>query len=296
MFKFAVVFCVICLELCGQSSIPEDVIARRQAFRRDLENHPEKAKLYLQSPDEEIRRYALYRIAKEKGKTAKEDLKKALKDPDEKVRLTAIRALLHFFKYDADVQKILQQTVSGDKNREIVQLVKNAAWPFHRNVILIRNDANWDHAVEVVKKFEIPDGTWKFKLDPKETGHSQKSKWYREKLSDAGWASIRLGPWEEQGYNYDGVAWYRIRFNMPEKIDCNAVELAFSGVDESAWVWLNGTYLGCHDLGPIGWNVPFSLDCTKEVRWGKENVMVVRVLDTAQDGGIYKPIHVEILK
>ena len=83
---------------------------------------------------------------------------------------------------------------------------------------------------------------------------------------------------------------------MPQKMDCNAVELAFGAVDESAWVWLNGVYLGSHDIGPDGWNTAFALDCTKEVRWGEENVLVVRVLDTAQAGGIWKPIHVEILK
>ena len=83
---------------------------------------------------------------------------------------------------------------------------------------------------------------------------------------------------------------------MPEKVECNAVELAFTAVDESAWVWLNGVYLGSHDIGPSGWNTPFALDCRKEIRWGEENILVVRVLDTAVDGGIFKPVHVEILK
>ena len=35
----------------------EDVIARRQAFRRDVEAHPEKTTQYLASPDAEVRRY-----------------------------------------------------------------------------------------------------------------------------------------------------------------------------------------------------------------------------------------------
>ena len=111
------------------------------------------------------------------------------------------------------------------------------------------------------------------------------------------WKKIRMGVWEKQGYpGYDGVAWYQIKFKMPPKMECNAVEIAFDGVDESAWVWLNGIYLGAHDIGPGGWNKPFAVDCRKEIRWGGENVLTVRVYDAAFSGGIYKPVRVDILK
>lgn len=106
-----------------------------------------------------------------------------------------------------------------------------------------------------------------------------------------------MGVWEDQGFaDYDGVAWYTIKFKMPEKIDSNAVEVVFDAVDESAWVWLNGTYLGAHDVGPEGWKESFAMDCTKEIQWGKENVLTVRVFDAAYAGGIYKPVRIEILK
>lgn len=293
--RFFLLFSIICFGSCGWDA-GGDEITLRQSFRRDLEVHPEKTKLYLQSPDAEIRRYALYRIAREKGAAAKETLKLYIRDADKQVRLTALTALLHFSGKDPDVQKLLAEVASTDKSREVSRLASDSSWPFHRNVILLRNNPNWDHDVVVVKKIPIPDVNWKFKLDLFRTGHLPKFKWYQEDMNEKGWKSIRLGNWEKQGYDYDGIAWYRIRFTMPEKINCNAVELAFGGVDESAWVWLNGTYLGCHDIGPDGWNIPFSLDCTEEVRWGKENVMVVRVLDTRFAGGIYKPVHIEILK
>ena len=79
-------------------------------------------------------------------------------------------------------------------------------------------------------------------------------------------------------------------------MDHNAVELHFEAVDECAWVWLNGIYVGQHDLGPNGWKTPFWIDVTKEIKWGQENVIVVRIQDTAGDGGIWKPVHVEVLK
>ncbi len=296
MGRLFLVFCVSCLVLSACRSVPKDEITARQEFRRDLDGHPEKATLYLASPDAEIRRYALYCLAKQKGAEAKATYKVYLKDANEQVRLTALGALLHFSKSDADVQELLTEVAAKDKSRQVAKLAADAAWPFHRDVLLIRNDPNWDHEVVVLNKFQIPDDQWKFKLDPRGIGHMSNNKWYLEKLNDADWAPIKLGEWEKQGYDYDGLAWYRIRFTMPEKVDCNAVELAFSAVDESAWVWLNGIYLGCHDIGPGGWNTPFALDCRKEIRWGEENIMVVRVLDTAADGGIFKPVHVEILK
>ena len=120
---------------------------------------------------------------------------------------------------------------------------------------------------------------------------------FRPDTDLSAWKKIKMGVWEEQGFaDYDGVAWYTIKFTMPEKMDSNAVEVAFDAVDESAWVWLNGIYLGAHDIGPEGWKEPFALDCTREIRWGKENTLTVRVYDAAYAGGIYKPVRIDILK
>ena len=83
---------------------------------------------------------------------------------------------------------------------------------------------------------------------------------------------------------------------MPSYKKCAAVELAFGAVDESAWVWLNGIYIGQHDIGPSGWNRAFWLDVTKEIRWGEKNLLVIRVEDTVNGGGVWKPVSVEILK
>jgi hypothetical protein len=75
-----------------------------------------------------------------------------------------------------------------------------------------------------------------------------------------------------------------------------AAEIAFEAVDESAWVWNNGVYVGCHDIGPDGWKEPFRLDVTPELQWGKKNWIAVRVLDTAMAGGIWKPVSIEALQ
>ena len=74
------------------------------------------------------------------------------------------------------------------------------------------------------------------------------------------------------------------------------VLLHLDGADYFADVWLNGKYIGKHDIGPDGWKVPFWLDVTREIRFGGENLLAVRVKDTEKAGGIWKPVTVDILK
>ena len=74
------------------------------------------------------------------------------------------------------------------------------------------------------------------------------------------------------------------------------MELWFDGVDDEAWVWLNGTYIGQHADGTMGCQKPFRLDVTKEVKWGEENVILIRVQDLGLGGGIPKPIRLSALK
>ena len=83
---------------------------------------------------------------------------------------------------------------------------------------------------------------------------------------------------------------------MPPKSACNAVEIHFGAVDETAWVWLNGKFVGQHDVGTAGWDRPFDLNITDEINWGGENILVVRVEDTLGAGGIWKPVVINLVK
>ncbi|MBN2449261.1 MAG: hypothetical protein JXR77_02665, partial [Lentisphaeria bacterium] len=120
-----------------------------------------------------------------------------------------------------------------------------------------------------------------------------------EGFDDSAWPPIAIEQtWEKAGHPYDGVAWYRRWIELPPEPQgtIHAVELAFGGVDECTWVWLNGAYVGDHDLGPSGWNRPFSLDVTGLVRWGARNQLTVRVHDSAHAGGIWQPVRLEVLR
>lgn len=270
-------------------------IASRQKFFACVQKDPASAEKFLESSDPEIRRYALYLIIRKDPLAALDKIGKMCKNPDENVRMTAVLVLPSLAKKSKKAWQILSDIAATEKVPAIRRIAVQASWPFHREIKLLRNDPTWDYEVKTIKRIPLHPLPWRFTTDVMQNGHLKG--FFKNSFNDSGWKNIRMGAWEKQGYeNYDGTAWYRIRFTMPEKIPCNAVEIVFDGVDESAWVWLNGVYLGAHDMGPEGWKVPFAVDCRKEILWGKENILTVRVHDAAFAGGIYKAVHVDILK
>jgi hypothetical protein len=96
-------------------------------------------------------------------------------------------------------------------------------------------------------------------------------------------APIRVpGLWEAQGHlELDGVAWYRLRFVLPDADGWWT--LRFAAVMDTAQVWLNGALLGQHEH-PF---TPFELDASGSLVTGV-NVLEVRVDDPPLDD----PFHI----
>ena len=286
------------LILCALILLSEtycDTISVRQDFFCKTADNPAAAKSFLQNKDPEIRRYALYLLLKHIPGESAAALEAAVRDSDEQVRLTAIKALAKNPALHPQGNDLLKKAANSDKSRQIRQIAVAASWPFQREIKLLRNDPSWDYEVKVIKTVALEKLPWRFATDPLQDGHNRG--FFKVDFDTSKWSPIKMGVWENQGFaDYDGVTWYQIKFKMPPKMDCNAVEIAFDAVDESAWVWLNGVYLGAHDIGPEGWREPFAVSCTKEIKWNAENILTVRVYDAAFAGGIYKPLRVEILK
>ena len=284
------------LAACGVAFGGSDAFSMRREYRKTVAEAPEKAVEFLASPDAEIRRSAVWQVFLQKQEKSIEVLSKAVDDKDFMVRKSAIEALIALHaKKCAAATAVLERVSSTEGAPKLRQLACAAVWPFQREIQLLRNNPSWDYSITTVKSVQLPTTGWKFILDKEIDGH--KKGFYNIECDTSSWSDIGVGWWENLGYkDYDGFAWYRIEFTAPEKIDSNAVELHFGAVDEAAWIWLNGTYLGCHDIGLAGWNTPFDVDCTKELKWGEKNLLVVRVQDAADAGGIWKPITLNVLK
>ncbi len=135
------------------------------------------------------------------------------------------------------------------------------------------------------KVAEVPV-QWKF--SPYEEGNLDASLSHTD-LDDSNWAEIDIGQaWEDQGYSgYDEGAWYRARIEVNAE-EGRPVHLAFGGVDNNAYVYVNGSFVGEHH----GWNTPFILDISEAVKYKGQNVVAVRVYDGMEMGGIYGTIEV----
>ena len=284
----------LCMEAIRDRA--SDSIVRRTAFRTLLESPvaEEALRLVLDDPDPELRQYAVYETFVRHGVDSYLVLKKMTGDPDPQVAETVLQCSknLNDKGKSRELLMLLMKSEVRTVSRAAAALVD---FPYFREVKLLRDDPTYDHEIETVKSIPLALEGWRFRCDPKAAGH--RAGWFRPDFDDKGWKELKIGVWETQGFpGYDGIAWYRLSFKMPPKSDCQAVELHFEAVDETAWVWLNGKYAGQHDVGPSGWDKPFDLDITQEIKWDAENILVVRVEDTMAAGGIWKPVTVNLVK
>ena len=309
------------------SAAGEDV-EDKESYRQEILTSPETAEQLLfdedSATDPVLRRTAFRTLLK--GKKADSVLEKALTDPDPVIRSRAVYEM--FARKGNESVPFLKQAAS-DKDPQVAKMVLNCAkelpdparsaevlkliaaknpvpeirkeairitdFPYFRETKLLRDNPTRDQEVIVVNEIPLPLEGWSFRTDPLADAHHKG--WMNPDFDDSKWRKLKIGAWEPQGYNgYDGIAWYRIRFTMPPQGEAAGAEISFGAVDESAWVWLNGKYVGQHDVGVIGWNRPFDLDITNEVKWDGENILVVRVEDTVAAGGIWKPVVVHCVK
>ena len=278
----------------------ENVLVRRAAARLLAElGAPAEAALKAAAGNSDalVRRTAIQALVARGGSPALAILEAALKDPAEDVRQMAATALVAIQPRTAEVTRLLN-LARKDPAASVRSPAVQALWSFHRETVLFRNRpdvADMASKVHVALTVPLPDADWRFCPDPEENG--EQKAWFEPAFDDRAWKPIPIGDfWQKAGINYEGVAWYRRTFTLPARPDLSAVELCFGAVDESAWVWVNGAYVGQHDVGLSGWDDPFALDVTDAVRWGAENQITVRVQNVKAAGGIWKPVRLEALK
>ncbi len=133
-------------------------------------------------------------------------------------------------------------------------------------------------------------GQWSFKTDPLNKG--DREKWMGLDFNYADWSKINIGNWwGKQGYgNYLGSAWYRTALDIPS--GRKKLGLYFCGVDERAWVYLDGNYIGGHHKGDVKklWNEPFFIELPAGLKPGLHE-LTVKVHASGGQGGIWKPVY-----
>lgn len=133
-------------------------------------------------------------------------------------------------------------------------------------------------------------GSWGFR-----TGDDPR--WKEEKISGQGWQPIQVPVvWEAQGFpRYDGYAWYRTDFVVPERYRQQELVLLLGKIDDLDEAYLNGVRVGrTGDLqrprisGDEWQRLRAYPLPAGTVRHGAPNTLAVRVYDDRYDGGIFE--------
>ena len=131
----------------------------------------------------------------------------------------------------------------------------------------------------------------KFKTDPHAEGYH--FQWYNADLNEKGWKPIlTTRGWEAQGYqdkrgfNYTGLAWYRMNADVPADAAGKQIILLMPGEVEEAWCWVNGHYAGHFPPHSVWWRqFTHEFDVTGLLKSG-QNQLTVRVLCNEQYFGV----------
>lgn len=301
MKKFLAVGCALVAASAAFAGDPHAETERRAIAKAvgDPARFEQAVERGLKSADPLVRRFALNELVMRDPARAVAKARELTGDPAEEVQLFLLD-VSSLVKDEKERAAFVKAVAAKSRYPEVQTAAeRRLGFPFFRNNVAPSKDPENDHDMTPMKKIELPKCGWKFTTDDARSGHRRDVPYFAPSFDDAAWKPIEIGRvWEEQGFGgYDGVGWYRLTFRLPAKpAAAKALELCFGAVDEDAWVWLNGKYVGQHAEGPSGYAVPFRFGVDAEANWGGENQITVRVGDSGNAGGIWKGITLEIMK
>ena len=130
------------------------------------------------------------------------------------------------------------------------------------------------------------DGDWKFSI-------GDDTLWANPKYDDDNWEKITApSSWENEGYHgYNGYAWYRKHFSIGSKYKSQSLSLHMGQIDDVDEVYINGNLVGFSGSFPPDYESAYNVWRTYPVsqsfiNYSGDNVIVVRVYDSEQAGGI----------
>ncbi len=141
--------------------------------------------------------------------------------------------------------------------------------------------------VRAEEKNQLVDlrGMWKFEI-------GDDKQWANSKFDDNKWGEIFVpADWENEGYaGYDGYAWYRKHFTIPQSTQGKTLYFHIL-VDDVCAVYINGNLIGEGGKFPPHYETAYNITNeffipTKFLRFGQQNIVAVRVYDDYLHGGI----------
>jgi hypothetical protein len=138
---------------------------------------------------------------------------------------------------------------------------------------------------------------WRFQIDPEQLG--ERSGWTGKDFPDQNWPLLQAGRlWENQGYSYDGMAWYRRQLEVPADWQGKKMVLVAEGVDDAYRLWINGKAIAFYgsftEHAKTVFQIKTETDLSEYLIPGEKNLIVLQVVDVFGGGGITQPIYLRI--
>lgn len=173
-------------------------------------------------------------------------------------------------------------------------------------------DANWQFYL-ATRTPEVADGGFAA-AGVKDAGDYTTAEIIAPDFNDLGWRTVDVphdfsiegakvkSSSDAQAYLEGGLGYYRKKFTVPASMESSTtnpgrrITIDFEGVYQNSVVYLNGEKIGSYPSGYTG----FALDITNKVKYGEENVLVVKVQNMSPSGrwytgsGIIRPVHLVI--
>ncbi len=122
--------------------------------------------------------------------------------------------------------------------------------------------------------------SWKFATDPTNIGASTTYHWFSDTFDDSAWQTLLSGsPWESQGINYAGYAWYRQSITVPAAAQGAPMTLSLASIYSDDQVYFNGVLIAgfageykYNNIQPRVYTIPAS-----SIRYGQPNTLAIRL-------------------
>lgn len=141
--------------------------------------------------------------------------------------------------------------------------------------------------LELKKEIEL-QSKWRIEI-------GDEMKYKNPDFNDSDWEFIKVPcPWENDGFpGYDGYAWYRITFEIPERLREEHLYLKLGRIDDVDMTFFNGKLIGESGVFPPNYKTAYNKDRVYPIpqdiiKFDRENTIAVRVYDFWSEGGIVR--------
>ena len=143
-------------------------------------------------------------------------------------------------------------------------------------------------AGEMLQKVISLEGQWKYSIGSQDS-------WMEPGFDEGDWESIHVpSAWEDQGFHgYNGFGTYRKHFKISSNYKGKTLYLLLGYVDDVDETYINGQKIGSTGSFPPAYQSAYNAKRVyvipeDVIRYDKDNVIVVKVYDSYQYGGICK--------